>query len=119
MRNPEMTKKTSTPTKPPGTPGTAAWNSTTARTATARSPSMSGRNPGRGPCRLTASGYERRMPIEAGAGRRLTPSGVRCAAQLLQRENRHGRQVTARHALGEEVGQDDQGQAGRADGEGT
>jgi len=44
IRNPEMTKKTSTPTKPPSRPGIPAWNSTTASTATARRPSMSGRN---------------------------------------------------------------------------
>jgi hypothetical protein len=45
MRKPEMTKKTSTPTNPPATPGTPAWNRTTASTATARRPSMSGRKP--------------------------------------------------------------------------
>jgi len=44
MRNPETTKKTSTPMNPPPTPGTPAWNATTASTATARRPSMSGRN---------------------------------------------------------------------------
>ena len=44
MTNPEMTKKTSTPTKPPVIPGTLAWYRTTSSTATARSPSTSGRN---------------------------------------------------------------------------
>jgi len=43
MRKPEMTKKTSTPTKPPGTIQGKAWNKTTDPTAMARSPSMSGR----------------------------------------------------------------------------
>ena len=38
-----MTKKTSTPTKPPDSPGSFAWNSTTATTAIARSPSISAR----------------------------------------------------------------------------
>ena len=44
IRNPEMMKNTSTPTKPLLTPGTAAWNRTTEVTAIARNPSMSGRN---------------------------------------------------------------------------
>ncbi len=44
MTNPEMTKKTSTPTYPPVNPGMAAWNRTTRRIATARSPWTSGRN---------------------------------------------------------------------------
>ena len=44
MTKPEMTKKTSTPTNPPIRWVTPAWNSTTRRMATARSPSMSGRN---------------------------------------------------------------------------
>ena len=44
IRKPDSTKNTSTPTKPPREPGTPAWNSTTRRTATPRSPSMSGRN---------------------------------------------------------------------------
>ncbi|WP_245548319.1 hypothetical protein [Nocardia pneumoniae] len=43
-----MTKKTSTPTNPPRMPGVFAWKNTTASTATARNPSMSGRNPSRG-----------------------------------------------------------------------
>src|ERR1041384_903297 len=47
MRKPEMTKKISTPTKPPAnTPGNA-WKPTTASTATARRPSMSARYLGR------------------------------------------------------------------------
>ncbi|GHD62393.1 hypothetical protein GCM10010317_057430 [Streptomyces mirabilis] len=41
MRKPEITKKTSTPTYPPLTCGTPAWESTTSVTATARSPWMS------------------------------------------------------------------------------
>ena len=45
MTNPEMTKNTSTPTKPPGT-GSSAWKTTTSRTAMARSPWMSRRRPG-------------------------------------------------------------------------
>src|SRR6478752_1886609 len=44
MRKPESTKKTSTPTKPPLTTPTPAWNATTSSTATARRPSMSARN---------------------------------------------------------------------------
>lgn len=40
MTKPYMTKKTSTPTKPPGR-GSPAWYATTIRTATARSPWMS------------------------------------------------------------------------------
>jgi hypothetical protein len=43
MRYPEITKNTSTPTNPPGKSPGKAWNMTTARTATARRPSMSGR----------------------------------------------------------------------------
>ncbi len=43
MRNPEMTKKTSTPMKPPVAAGTPAWNSKTAPMAMARRPSISGR----------------------------------------------------------------------------
>ena len=39
-----MTKKTSTPTKPPGRNGTPAWAAMTVRTATARSPWMSPRS---------------------------------------------------------------------------
>src|SRR3954469_25530638 len=42
ITNPEITKKTSTPTKPPGT-GRPAWKATTASTASARRPWMSGR----------------------------------------------------------------------------
>ena len=40
---PEMTKKTSTPTMPPGIHVLSRCQTTTAPTATARSPSMSGR----------------------------------------------------------------------------
>ena len=43
MRKPEMTKKTSTPMKPPGSASGNAWKTTTAQTATARRPSMSAR----------------------------------------------------------------------------
>src|SRR6188768_3474206 len=43
IRYPEMTKNTSTPTKPPASPGTPAWASTTRPMASARSPSMSSR----------------------------------------------------------------------------
>ena len=44
MRNPEMTKKTSTPTKPDlKTLSGKAWKRTTEITAMARSPSISGR----------------------------------------------------------------------------
>jgi hypothetical protein len=43
MRNPEMTKNTSTPAKPPGAAAGKAWNASTASTATARRPSTSGR----------------------------------------------------------------------------
>src|SRR6185369_12863423 len=47
MKKPERTKKTSTPTKPPDSRDTPAWNSTTRRIATPRSPSISGLNCGR------------------------------------------------------------------------
>ena len=43
IRKPEMTKNTSTPTKPPVQPGTPAWKANTGTIATARNPSMSGR----------------------------------------------------------------------------
>ena len=43
IRYPEIAKKTSTPTNPPGTRPGKAWKPMTRRTATARSPSMSGR----------------------------------------------------------------------------
>ena len=61
IKKPEITKNTSTPTKPPPIPGSWAWNSTTANTATARRPSMSGRNresrrsPGRPSAGMTLS----------------------------------------------------------------
>src|ERR1035441_5275870 len=42
IRYPEMTKKISTPTKPPGTHNMPAWYATTAVIATARNPSISG-----------------------------------------------------------------------------
>ena len=45
MRNPEITKKTSTPMNPPANPGTSAWASKTSTTATARMPWMSQRYP--------------------------------------------------------------------------
>jgi hypothetical protein len=48
IRNPEITKKTSTPTKPPGIQRKPRWNSTTATTATARRPSISARYPAPG-----------------------------------------------------------------------
>ena len=41
MRKPEMTKKMSTPTKPPGSQARSAWKMTTPRTASARNPLMS------------------------------------------------------------------------------
>ena len=43
MRNPEMTKKTSTPMNPPANPVIPACYATTTSTATARSPSISRR----------------------------------------------------------------------------
>lgn len=43
IRKPEMTKKISTPMKPPFIDDGKAWNMTTERTATARRPSMSAR----------------------------------------------------------------------------
>lgn len=47
IRKPEITKKTSTPTKPPLNICTLgkAWNTKTANTATALKPSISGRQP--------------------------------------------------------------------------
>ena len=59
IRKPEMTKKTSTPTKPPWTVSGKAWNPTTVRTAIPRSPSMSGRYAGR--TRLPSSCVERKI----------------------------------------------------------
>ncbi len=43
IKKPESTKKTSTPTNPPEKRVILAWNKMTTMTATARSPSMSGR----------------------------------------------------------------------------
>ena len=43
IREPEITKNTSTPTNPDGSSAAAAWYSTTASTAIARRPSISGR----------------------------------------------------------------------------
>jgi hypothetical protein len=43
MRNPERTKKTSTPAKPLDIPGMPAWKTMTRRAATARTPSIAGR----------------------------------------------------------------------------
>jgi hypothetical protein len=43
IRYPEITKKISTPTKPPKTAGASKWNATTASTAMARSQSTSSR----------------------------------------------------------------------------
>ena len=54
MTNPEMTKNTSTPTKPPERADTPEWKRTTRRTATARRPSTSGRK-GRSPGAVPAS----------------------------------------------------------------
>ena len=65
IRNPETTKNTSTPMNPPPTPGRPAWNRTTARTATARRPSMSGRNCFCGRAARPLAGDTRR---EAGRG---------------------------------------------------
>ena len=68
IRNPEMTLNTSTPMKPPPKPGTWTWNSSTAITAIARMPSMSGRN-----------SSERALvadKIGAAPGRRDTVKGV-------------------------------------------
>src|SRR5664280_1430735 len=44
ITKPDRTKNTSTPTNPPVSRGTPAWYRTTSNTATARSPSTSGRN---------------------------------------------------------------------------
>ena len=43
MRNPERTKKASTPMNPPSMCGIPPWNIITARTAQARMPSSAGR----------------------------------------------------------------------------
>src|SRR6056297_1091907 len=43
IRKPEITKKTSTPTKPPAKMSNPAWKKITGSTATARSPSISRR----------------------------------------------------------------------------
>jgi hypothetical protein len=43
IKNPEMTKKTSTPMKPPGNQLGNAWKPTTGSMASARRPSISGR----------------------------------------------------------------------------
>jgi hypothetical protein len=41
IRNPETTKKTSTPAKPPGSQARSAWKATTLTTASARNPLIS------------------------------------------------------------------------------
>jgi hypothetical protein len=43
IKKPEITKKISTPIKPPGIDSGKAWNNTTERTAKALKPSMSER----------------------------------------------------------------------------
>jgi hypothetical protein len=43
IKKPEITKKTSTPIKPPGRSSGKAWNMTTTNTASALNPSISGR----------------------------------------------------------------------------
>jgi hypothetical protein len=43
IRKPEITKNTSTPTKPPAGRPRSTWKASTSSTATARRPSMSGR----------------------------------------------------------------------------
>src|SRR5690606_3332846 len=43
IRKPEITKKTSTPTKPPASNAGSIWKKTTAKTAKARKPSISAR----------------------------------------------------------------------------
>ena len=45
MRKPEMTKKTSTPRKPPGSQRGSRWKAMTAATASARRPSRPGSRP--------------------------------------------------------------------------
>ena len=65
MRNPEITKKTSTPTNPPGTTPIPAWYATTSRIATARRPSTSGRND-RPPSRAVSAGSGRSTSPAAG-----------------------------------------------------
>ena len=42
IKYPEITKNTSTPTKPPGNHRESMWNKITANTATARKPSTNG-----------------------------------------------------------------------------
>ncbi|AEI12052.1 hypothetical protein Celgi_1534 [Cellulomonas gilvus ATCC 13127] len=62
MRKPETTKKTSTPTYPPGSAAGQTWKTTTAATASARSTWMSRRVPsaaGRGPAAAPACGRSR------------------------------------------------------------
>src|SRR5690606_21925793 len=60
MRKPDRTKKTSTPTYPPGNVAGATWNATTTATASARRPSSPGARRGRararGPEEPRASG---------------------------------------------------------------
>ena len=68
MRNPEITKKTSTPTKPPGMNGIEACEAITVSTAIARSPWMSSRCASAGPWAgwLTASpdDVEATVPVD-------------------------------------------------------
>jgi hypothetical protein len=58
IKNPEITKNTSTPAKPPVRPGHAAWYKTTANTATPRTPSTSGLNAQPASRSGTAAGYD-------------------------------------------------------------
>src|SRR5687767_412932 len=75
MRKPEITKKTSTPTKPPANRCTPAWAMITRTTARARSPWMSGRNPVVPDCSLAAG----RTPV---IGRSLD-TGPRCGVEVV------------------------------------
>src|SRR4051812_33199629 len=67
MRNPEMTKNTSTPTKPPGTASGHRCHPTTSATATARSAWISGRMPRRSG-KASASAVSIRRSARTGAG---------------------------------------------------
>ena len=104
IKKPEITKKTSTPTKPPPTNSAPTWKATTANTATPRRPSMSSRKPRRAavwfilPIRADSPSRSRRdrvdgrgaRPIVPTPGRRGACDAARFDVRTEVREARHG-----------------------------
>src|SRR4051794_17632109 len=82
MRNPDRTKKTSTPTNPPDAPGTSAWNKRTPRMAMPRSPWSSGRKTA--PCAPVIARPEHSRPpwLTDAAGASLLPATRACCGRL-------------------------------------